>query len=67
LKELKGFQRVRLAAGEAKTVRIPLNAASLAWWNEAQRGWEVESGPVEIMIGSSSAEIALHAVATLGK
>lgn len=67
LKALKGFQRVRLAAGEAKTVRIPLNAASLAWWNAGQGGWEVESGPVEIMIGSSSADIKLHSVATVGK
>ena len=67
LKELKGFQRVRLAAGGTKTVRIPLEASSLAWWNAGQRGWEVESGPVEIMVGSSSADIALHTVATVGK
>ena len=67
LKELKGFQRVRLAAGEAKTVRIPLNAASLAWWNTVQASWEVESAPVEIMIGSSSADSRLRAVATVEK
>jgi beta-glucosidase len=67
LKELKGFQRVKLAAGETKTVRIPLDAASLAWWNAGQSGWEVESGPVEIMVGSSSADLGLHAVATVGR
>lgn len=67
LKELKGFQRVRLAAGEAKTVRVPLKAAALAWWNTAQASWEVESGPVEIMIGSSSADTRLRAVATVEK
>jgi len=67
LKELKGFQRVTLAAGETKTVRIPLDAASLAWWNAAQNGWEVESGPVEILVGSSSADTPLHALANVGK
>jgi beta-glucosidase len=44
IKELKGFQRVNLKAGETKTVRINLNAASLAWWNEATKAWEVEPG-----------------------
>src|SRR4029077_2804685 len=53
LKELKGFQRVKLALGETKTVRIPLDAASLAWWNARQSGWEVESGPVGNMISFS--------------
>jgi beta-glucosidase len=67
LKELKGFQRVKLAAGETKTVRIPLDAASLAWWNATQNGWEVESGPLEIMIGSSSADTPLHTMASVGK
>jgi beta-glucosidase len=65
LKELKGFQRIKLAAGETKTVRISLDAASLAWWNAAQNAWEVESGPVEILIGSSSADTPLHAMASV--
>ena len=66
LKELKGFERVKLAAGEAKTVQIPLSAASLAWWNAGRGKWEVESGPVEILIGTSSASTALRAVASVG-
>jgi beta-glucosidase len=56
-KALKGFKRVSLAAGETKTVELPLKAASLAWWDEKQSGWHVEAEPVRVMIGDSSADI----------
>jgi beta-glucosidase len=58
---LKGFKRVSLAAGETKTVTLPLKAAQLAWWDEKRPGWKVESEPVQVMIGDSSADIALSA------
>jgi beta-glucosidase len=58
-KELKGFRRVKLQPGEKKTVTFSLAAESLAWWNEKSGGWEVEAEPVELLIGSSSADIRL--------
>jgi len=58
-KELKGFRRVTLKPGEARTVEIPLKAEMLAWWNEKKEGWEVETGPVNILVGASSADIKL--------
>jgi beta-glucosidase len=67
IKELKGFERVNLNAGERKTVQIPLKAESLAWWNEKQKAWELEPGPINILIGSSSANTRLRAQATVGK
>jgi beta-glucosidase len=67
MKELKGFERVNLKAGEKKTVQIPLKAETLAWWNEKQKAWELEPGPINILIGSSSADIRLRAQATVGK
>jgi beta-glucosidase len=57
--QLEGFQRVMLKPGETKTVRIPLKAAQLAWWNEAKGAFEVEREPVKLMIGDSSADIRL--------
>jgi beta-glucosidase len=56
-KELEGFQRVTLKPGETRTVRIPLKAAQLAYWNQAKGGFEVEREPVKLMIGASSADI----------
>lgn len=57
IKELRGFQRIGLNAGETKSVTFTFKAESLAWWNEESNNWEVESGPVNILIGSSSQDI----------
>lgn len=58
--ELKGFRRVMLAAGETKTIRLPLKAEALAYWDEPQHRWVVEAGTVNVMIGSSSADLKLE-------
>lgn len=56
VKELKGFQRMSLQPGEAQTVTIDLPVERLAFYNR-ERERVVAPGTVEIMIGSSSAEI----------
>ena len=58
-KMLVGFQRVSLKPGETRTVRIPLEARRLAWWNAARGAYEVERVPVQLMLGESSADIRL--------
>jgi beta-glucosidase len=60
LLELKGFQRVPLRSGEAKTVHLPLKAAALAYWDDATGSFELETDDIEILIGSSSADIKLR-------
>jgi beta-glucosidase len=59
-KELEGFQRVSLAPNETKTVRIPLKASQLAYWDEKLGKLVVEAEPVGLMVGDSSAEIKLE-------
>jgi beta-glucosidase len=59
LKQLRGFQRVTLAPGETRTVTLRLPAADLAYWDVGRRGWTVEPGPVEVMVGPSSADADL--------
>jgi beta-glucosidase len=59
LKQLRGFQRVTLAAGETKTVTLRLTGADLAYWSTAKRAWVVEPGRVEVMVGRSSADADL--------
>ncbi len=63
--ELEGFQRVSVAPGETKTVSIPLNASQLAYWNADTKGFAVESEPVSLMIGDSSADILLKTTVTV--
>ena len=63
--ELEGFRRVHLEPGETKTVEIPLKAAQLAYWSAPAHGFVVESEPVQVMIGASSADIALDTTVTV--
>ncbi len=65
LQELRGFQRVAFQPGETKTVEIPLPAKSLAYWDETKHAWTVESGSIEIRVGSSSADERLKTTVTV--
>ncbi len=60
LQELKGFQRISLQPGESRRVEFHLSAAQLAFYDARMR-YIVEPGWVELMLGSSSADIRLRA------
>ena len=60
-KELKGFTKVQLEAGESKTVTIPLDDKAFRYWNVATDRWEVEGGSYQLLVGASSADIRLTA------
>jgi beta-glucosidase len=57
--ELKGFERIALRPGETKTVRLPLKASALQYWDVAKGSFEIEPDQVGVMVGSSSADIRL--------
>ena len=59
--ELKAFARVPLAAGESRTVTLPLDDKAFRYWNTRTDGWEVEGGRYEVRVGVSSADIRLTA------
>ena len=63
-KELKGFVKVQLEAGESKTVTIPLDDKAFRYWNVATDRWEVEGGSYQLLVGASSADIRLTAAVT---
>lgn len=56
LQLLKGFQKVWLNPGEAKTVKINIPFNEFGLWNEEMK-YVVEPGAFTIMVGSSSADI----------
>ncbi len=64
--QLEGFQRVSLEAGETKTVSIALPASRLAYWDERAGAFRVEHEPVSLMVGDSSADIALTTTIEVG-
>ncbi|MGN8132389.1 beta-glucosidase [Paenarthrobacter sp. 22069] len=63
LRELKGFEKVHLAPGERRTVRIELDARAFAFWGRA--GWTVEPGTFRIEAGFNSQDLPLSTDITL--
>ena len=64
-KELKGFTKVFLKAGESKTVTIPLDDKTFRYWNVATDSWEVEGGSYQLLVGANVQDIRLTADITL--
>lgn len=58
-KELKGFAKVFLKAGESKKVSIAFDDKTFRYFNVNTNNWEVEDGKYVISVGASSADIRL--------
>lgn len=58
-KELKGFSKVFLKAGESKEVTIKLDDKAFRYFNIRTNHFEVEGGEYEVLIGASAADIRL--------
>ena len=56
--ELKDFQKVKLNAGESKTIEFTIDKEKLSFYNDKIE-WTAEPGDFELMIGTSSADIKL--------
>jgi beta-glucosidase len=56
VKELAGFARVRLAAGERRELAVPLERRVLSLWDRAGR-WAVEAGDYDVMAATSSVDV----------
>ena len=61
LKELKGFQKIFLKAGESQRIHIPFDDKTFRYWNVKTNKWEIEMGTYKIMIGASVSDIRLEA------
>ncbi|MGD8106708.1 beta-glucosidase BglX [Pantoea sp. FN0302] len=53
VKELRGFKRIMLKAGESQTVTFPIDVEALKFWNQ-QMQWVAEPGKFKVMIGLDS-------------
>lgn len=59
-KELKGFSKVFLKAGESQEIHIPFDDKTFRYWNIKTNCWEVEMGTYRIMVGASVSDIRLE-------
>lgn len=57
VKELKGFQKIKLAPGESKEVSFTIEKDALSYFDDAQHVWVAEPGKFEAIIAASAADI----------
>jgi beta-glucosidase len=59
--QLKGFDRIELAAGERRAFRFAIDRPALGVWDGAHHTWTIARGTYRIGVGSSSRDIAQQA------
>lgn len=57
VKELKGFQKIKLAPGESKEVSFTVNKEALSFFDDARHTWVAEPGKFEAIIAASATDI----------
>jgi beta-glucosidase len=64
-RELAGFVKVQVEAGQRETVEVGLGAAAIRYWDVDTHGWRSDPGRYEVLVGSSSRDIRSSSVITL--
>lgn len=59
-KELKGFTKVYLQPGESKTVSLPIDSRSLAYFVQNSDSWDVDAGKFKVWVGPDSEHLTLQ-------
>ena len=59
VRELKGFEKVKLDAGTSATVTIELEESAFKYYHPEELRWVLESGSYEVQVGNSSRNIEL--------
>ena len=60
-KELKGFEKVFLKAGEKKTVTFEIDAEDLSWFNADKHEWTAEPGEFKALFARSAGDVQAEA------
>jgi beta-glucosidase len=64
-KQLEGFTRVSLAAGQSQRITFTVSSSDLSFWDGATNGWAVDPGTYRFLVGDSVTNTPLHASQTL--
>ena len=59
IKRLEGFKKIELQPGETKTVELEVEIPDLAFYNEADDCYKVDTGKYQVQVGTNSAEANL--------
>jgi beta-glucosidase len=58
-KQLRGFTKLKLGAGESGTATFELRRRDMSFWDERTGKWTVASGEYEVFVGASSRDVRL--------
>ena len=58
-KELKGFAKTFIKAGQSAKVSLKLDGRAFEYWSVANDGWQTEDGVYEIIVGASCKDVKL--------
>ena len=64
-KQLRGFQKLKLAAKQSTLASFELTRRDLSYWDVATQEWVVPSGTFKVYVGSSSRDIRLQGTFTV--
>ena len=64
-RELKGFTKVNLRAGETKRVTVLLDGRALAYYDANGKQWRADAGDFEVLVGRSAEQTELRGKLTL--
>jgi beta-glucosidase len=59
IKQLGGFAKVALAAGQTRAVELTLDPRAFAGWDVATHRWVARAGRYQLLVGSASDDIRL--------
>jgi beta-glucosidase len=65
VKELKGFQKVKLNPGQTKHVQVTLDRRAFSYYDVKDRQWKVAPGEFELYVATSAAQIELTGKVTI--
>ena len=60
MRELKGFERISIPAGETKTISFDLGPDELRYWSSIEKDWIQDAAEFDLWVGSDS-QATLHA------
>ena len=66
-KELKGFEKVRLAPGESRTVHFKVSDEDLAYFDADKHCWVAYKGDYQVLVGVSSDDVRASFPLSLSK
>ncbi|HWX53161.1 MAG TPA: glycoside hydrolase family 3 C-terminal domain-containing protein [Verrucomicrobiae bacterium] len=67
VKELKGFVKVSLRPGETRRMTITLNPRAFSYYDTSSKGWRIEPGEFEVLVGRSSDQVELKGKLTMAQ